>query len=116
MGLFDKLFKVQKKTDFEELKNNANLPEKCLELLRLKQFLEDMLNCDKYIAKSEYLSIIPLYSKTIEYFNVLIDSQSIASYCKDKNIPSWVILDICNDYANIDKLVKNIMKITYRKC
>ena len=57
----------------EQVLPNTARSEKCRELLRLKDIMNELLSRKEFIAKSEYLSLIPNYSRVVEYFTVLID-------------------------------------------
>ena len=105
MGLFDKLFKKKKNVTEEKVISNITRSEKCKEILRLKDIMSDLLNQNAFIAKSEYLSLIPSYSRTVDYFTVLIDSGSIENYCKENGMLASDVEEICQMYGNIEKIV-----------
>lgn len=105
MGFWDKIFKTQKKETINQISDSVTRTEKCREILRLKDVMDDMLSRDLYIAKSEYLSVLPEFERTIEYFNVLIDSGSVDNYCKENVISSSLVKDICRSFENFESLV-----------
>ena len=106
MGLFDKLFR--KKINISEENpgpNNAPRSEKCREIYDLKDKLDDILGQDAFIAKSAYLSLIPSYGRTIDYFAVLTDSGSLENYCKDNGASVSDVEKVCQMYVDIEKIV-----------
>ena len=104
MGLFDKLFKKRNVKASQE--QSFVKSEKCEEVLRLKAEIDERLGKDAYIAKSEYLSMIPKYKDVVNYFNVLIDSGSIENYCKTNGISSSDVKQICALYESIEESVE----------
>lgn len=106
MGLFDKLFRKKKNIAEEIVSLNSTRSEKCNELYQLKNKLDDILKQSAFIAKSEYLSLIPEYSHIVDYFKVLIDSGSIKNYCKENGGSVSDIKEICQMYEELDKIVE----------
>ena len=106
MGFFDKIFNVKKKIVSNDVSQNEVRAEKCQELLQLKVDMDALLESNEFIAKSQYASLIPKYSQTIDYFNVLIDSGSIDNYCRENNMPSKLAKQICKSYSSIETLVE----------
>lgn len=107
MGLFDKLFRKKRNIIEEKVLPNTIRSEKCMEILRLRDIMNDLLSRKEFIAKSEYLSLIPSYSHTVDYFTVLIDSGSIDNYCKANSILASDVEEICQMYGNIKKIVEH---------
>lgn len=103
MGLFDKLFRKQKNVKEENVVMNVSRSEKVKEIMRLQDIMHDILSRKEFVAKSEYLSLIPSYSRMVEYFNVLIDSGSIENYCRENGISVSDVEEICQMYGNIEK-------------
>lgn len=94
MGLFSKFFK-RKNTKLIGNSDNAVFESvECQELLELKHFMDDLLLEKRYIAKSEYCEKLFCKSKTIEYFNVLKNSDMLDNFCR-KTVFS------CNDVENV---------------
>lgn len=105
MGFFGKLFGTQKKINEVIDLQDSTRPEKCQEILRFKSEVDRILNKNKFIAKSEYAFLFPQYRNVVDYFNVLIDSGSIKSYCKQNRISSDIIEEICKIYLQFEEIV-----------
>jgi DNA helicase-4 len=68
-------------------------------------FMRDLLNCDHYVAKSEYLKKLEETKALIDWFRVLKDSQSLASYCEKHGKSEQEILRILDTYDSLPSLI-----------
>lgn len=106
MGLFSWLFNKDTTEDQITLTNQNDLPEKCRELLELKDYIDELLKRNEYIARKDYFSFVRSYDSTIEYFDVLFDSGSIKNYCKENGISLITVRETCQQYRDIIHLVE----------
>lgn len=77
MGFFQKLFPKKKKA----IQAEAH-PEEITKLLDLKAFMDGLLRCDHYVAKSEYKDKLQEYADLTNWFRVLQQSGTLEEYCK----------------------------------
>lgn len=78
-NIFSRLFSSFKR-------DTSSYPTK--ELLKLKEFevyLHALLDCDKYLAKSDYLHLVDEYSDIFATFNKLQDTRMLEYYCRTNN-------------------------------
>ena len=84
MGLFSKLFKK----DISKKSSNENIvrSDECVKLLDVSKRLDDLLDSNEYIAKSDYRYIISFAQENINYFKVLDKSKMLENYCKNNSM------------------------------
>jgi DNA helicase-4 len=68
-------------------------------------FMRDLLSCDHYVAKSEYLKKLEETKALIDWFRVLKDSQSLASYCEKHGKSEQEILRILDTCDSLPSLI-----------
>lgn len=104
LGWIFRQYKRIKGSGHEKMKERS---AECESLLELKSFIAQLLESRQYIARSEYEKYLAAYSKTIEYFKVLIDSETIHTYCKRNKMKPSVVSGIIKRYEKIARLVEN---------
>lgn len=102
MSLFSKLFKGKR-----YYSNNpvSSAPKEVDSLFDLKSFLESLLKCDHYVAKSEYKKKLLDYKTTVEYFSVLKSSNMLESYCKQYKIELSEVVQVISRYNSFESLI-----------
>ena len=88
MGLFD-------------LFNKKEISKESLQLLELRKFLDELLLTENYIARSDYNNVLDDYKDTIEYFNVLNNSNMLKKYCKQNSLSMKDVIYTLNQYKDI---------------
>lgn len=83
-------------------KKEVSIQVKDIENFNFK--LNEMLNKNTYIARSEYKSLIDDFADTYKYFMVLVDSNTINNYCKNNSIKLFVIENFINSYKEIHSI------------
>ena len=73
-------------------------------LLELEEIINNLLMCDKYVAKSEYLNIKE-YNNIIGHFNILNNNNVLKLYCIKNRIKYKKVLNTIDKYTNIEKLI-----------
>lgn len=112
MGFLDKLFgrkKEQvnlKEENSVEGKLEVQQNTQIIRLQELKQFLDFLINADKYIAKSEYMEKIGGYKDIIDFFNVLKSSGMLENFCALNNISLIEVQYVLTAVQNIEKIVE----------
>ncbi len=81
-------------------------PAECVQLFRVKEFLDQLLSSEDYIARSSYEKSLQAYGRIIEYFKVLTDSESIASYCRRNGIAASDVSETIERHNHIAGLVE----------
>jgi len=99
MSLFSKLFKGSNKGT-----QVSTVPE-ATELRKLRVFMDTLLNCTHYVAKSEYKDVIPEYQKAVEYFNVLKNSGMLDNFCSQNKLNRNEIEETCRLYGIFETLI-----------
>ena len=74
-------------------------------LLNINSIIEDLLNADNYISKSEYKNKLLESSNTIEFFDMLIKTNQLKDYCNKNDISTSFCESILSKYKNIESLV-----------
>ena len=84
MRLFSKLFKkyISKNSSNENIVRS----DECVKLLDVSKKLDDLLDSNEYIAKSDYRYIISFAQENINYFKVLDKSKMLENYCKNNSM------------------------------
>jgi len=109
MGFIDKLFHKnmpQLNTDSPRTDQNVPLDENLLKLSEFRLFVDSLLSCAKYIAKSEYLQQLEEIRTTIDFFEVLKKSGMLDDYSKRNNISFLDISYVLEVYSNIENMVE----------
>lgn len=74
------------------------------ELLKLKEFevyIHTLLDCDKYLAKSDYLHLIDEYSDIFSTFNKLQETCMLEHYCSINNCGLGRVRDFIRCYQDL---------------
>ena len=81
MGLFDRLFGNRKKNNDNNsvLEQSVPVNENAVRLLECGDFIDEILKSNKYIARSEYITI-EQYSEDIDFFDVLKKAECFRSF------------------------------------
>ena len=101
MNIFSKLF-VKKKTESNVVTTTTS---EVVELQKLRAFMDTLLNCTHYVAKSEFKDKLLAYQKTVEYFNVLRNSGMLDSFCKQNGLKKFDIENTCGKFNSFETLV-----------
>lgn len=107
MGVFSNLFKRKEAAVRSSRVDFDKLNEECKSLWNLSQFLDEILNANRYVAKSEYRQSLLDSKKIIEYFAVLIDSGLLKNYCQNNSIDADMVEGTIKRYMNFESLVDN---------
>lgn len=112
MGIISKLFQKKKLqvnsgnmavTDIEQ-KTSRN--ENIIKLVELKKFIESLLNCEKYIARSEYQEKVTEYISVINFFDVLKSSGMLQDFCQRNEIALSDVEYVMDAFESMDNLVE----------
>lgn len=106
MSLFEWIFKRNKRTKASVNEYLAECSAECEQLLGLKEFIDRLLESEQYAARSSYKEYVQEHERLIHYFKVLIDSESIDSYCRRNNLESSDVHETVERYEKIDELVE----------
>lgn len=101
MGILSKFFGKQ---NIETTTTTITVPE-VMELQRLRVFIDTLLNCTHYVAKSEFKDELPVYQQTVEYFNVLKNSGMLDSFCKQNGLKKEDIEGTCARFNSFETLI-----------
>ncbi len=103
MNLISRILNIADKLPQKKIISELN-PE-CEKLIELRKEIDILLNSNVYVAKSEYLGLIPIYKDTIEYFRVLQRSKMLKNYCTQNGIAEEKILETIDSYDNLEMKV-----------
>lgn len=101
MSLFSRIF---------NRKNTAaksTISKECAEYEDVKAFMSSLLLCNHYVAKSEYYRRLTEYKDTIEYFNVLKNSDMLKTYCKNNQINEAEVEQTLSRYKNFETIINS---------
>ncbi len=68
-------------------------------------FIHSLVTNDEYVAKSQYVDELTKYQKTIDFFNVLIESKLIDDYCKKNGFKPDLVEKVLGYYKEIDSII-----------
>ena len=107
MSLFNRLLGIYAQYQDKKINkpNEAELSPECVKILELGDVISSLLACDHYVARSEYLYIIPEYKEVVEYFRVLIKSGMIESFCAKNNVSQAVISAIIDSFDSLQEKI-----------
>ena len=103
MGLFDKLFRKNKKNEIQTTVNVIH--DEARYLLELEKFMSDILGRDRYVSRKEYKSFLREKGGTIAFFNTLISSGLLDSFCEKNKISVSLVRDVLARYDSFDAVV-----------
>ena len=102
MSFISRLFKG---TRYDSNRIPDSAPKEVVSLFNLKSFLESLLKCDHFVAKSEYKKKLLDYKNTVEYFSVLKSSNMLESYCKQYKVEQAEVEQIISRYNKFESLI-----------
>ena len=105
MGLLDSLFGKKKETK-EHM--NKEVSGKCLDLLRWKQYLENLAISDHYISRKELLAEIAQFSEAMKFFVTMDENDILEDYCSKNGFDSDSARDLYQQYEHIDGITERI--------
>lgn len=110
MGLLDKLFgnkSSQENNSANVSRDGKTMPqnENVLKLIECGDFIDSLIKCREYIAKSQYVERIKEYEEVIRFFVVLDKSEMLQEFCNRNGMDLSRALSIIEAYANIEKYV-----------
>lgn len=108
MGLLDRIFGRKKvKLNIDKTgsvsNNYKNRNENCVKLMQFYSCINTMLAEKRYVAKSEYVSLVKQYNETISFFDVLVQSGMLYNFCNVNGVGVEDIGKAINIYKNIDE-------------
>ena len=107
MGLLDRLFGYRKGQQNIVNESPAHVQnENVIHIFQFRDFIKELLNGKKYVAKSEYIDVIKTYAADIEFFDVLKKSGMFNDFCKKNGISVDLIEEIIHSYRNIEEIVE----------
>jgi len=108
MGLLDRIFgyrKIKFNTEKTSPVTNGCRNENCDKLMQFSSCAINLLNEKKYIAKSEFISLVKQYDEIINFFDVLVQSNMIRSYCDMNGVNEADINNAIHIYKNFEQVV-----------
>ncbi len=100
MSLLDKLLPRGIKNK-KEVAQNENL----IKLHELYDALSDLLECNRYISKREYVPLINNYVNTIHFFDAIKSGNMVEQFCVKNAEDSIYVNKAIHTYSEIDKLI-----------
>lgn len=107
MGLLDRILgrkklkvNTEKTSSVPSIERNRN--ENCVKIMQFYACIDKMLAEKRYVAKSDYLSLIKQYNETINFFDVLAQSGMLYNFCRENGVDSDDISKVIHIYNNIE--------------
>lgn len=107
MGLLDRILgrkklkvNTEKTSSVPSIKRNRN--ENCVKIMQFYACIDKMLAEKRYVAKSEYVSLVKQYDETINFFDVLTQSGMLYNFCSENGVDSDNISKVIHIYNNIE--------------
>lgn len=85
----------------DEQNKSAYSEDECLNISELNKRLTPLLKAEKYVARSEYLDLLPAYKGTTDFFRVLRDSEMLGSFCSKKGVEEELVVETLDVYDHI---------------
>lgn len=95
-GIFDKLFHVDKV--------RISFPDEYYRVLQFNACLKTLLRQDKYIARSDYKSLISDFSDILSFFKTLESSGMLSDYITKHRLEADQIVSFIDEYENLKDL------------
>lgn len=105
MGFIRDLFRKKKTIEVKSQNITAEQNENVMRLLSLCEYMNGILQTEKYIAKSEYKDKILHYQNDIDFFIVLKNSDMLELFCKKHNADLGKIQESIDFYFNFESFV-----------
>ena len=105
MGLFANFFKSKKTIDSPKNDSKIVISSECQQILLLKKEIDTLLNANCYVAKSEYQRKLLDFSKVVNHFAILKDSNLLDIYCKNNGITPSLVNETITHYNEIESLI-----------
>lgn len=86
----------------QSVPQNENLSK----LFKCGDYINSLLISDRYIARSDYSSMLSDYSENVESFKVLKESGMFEDFCKKYGVYPSRVENIIDNYKNIQELVE----------
>lgn len=112
MGIISKLFqkkKLQVNSDnitVTDIGQKTSKDENIIKLDELKKLIESLLNCEKYIARSDYQEKFTEYSSVVNFFDVLKNSGMLQDFCLHNMIALSDVEYVMDAFESMDNLVE----------
>ena len=105
MGLIDSFFKRKQnvKTHIDK-----EVPDKFLQLLKWKQYLNDIEGSSHFISRNEVESQIAQYSEAMKYFVMLDEDELLEDYCSKHGFDADDVQKLCQQYQDIAKIIDEL--------
>lgn len=107
MGLLDRILgrkklkvNTEKTSSVPSIKRNRN--ENFVKIMQFYACIDKMLAEKRYVAKSEYVSLVKQYDETINFFDVLTQSGMLYNFCSENGVDSDNISKVIHIYNNIE--------------
>ena len=84
MGFIRDLFRKKNTSNTDETPAEKN--KYVLQLFELIEYMDSLLQADKYVAKSEYRYRIEKYQEVIDFYTVLKNSDMLIPFCHKNGI------------------------------
>lgn len=109
MGLLDRILGRKKvKVNTEKTSSVPSIERKrnenCVKIMQFYARVDKMLAEKRYVAKSEYVSLVKQYDETINFFDVLTQSGMLYNFCSENGVDSDDISKAIHFYNNIDDI------------
>ena len=107
MGLLDRILGRKKlKVNTEKTSSVPSIERKrnenCVKIMQFYACIDKMLAEKRYVAKSEYVSLVKQYDETINFFDVLTQSGMLYNFCSENGVDSDDISKVIHIYNNIE--------------
>ncbi len=111
MSFFSRFFKKNKSIDQPKMTSSE-----CEDYRKLKSFLENLMQANRYIAKSEFLSKLQAFKNTVNHFNVLKTSDTLKTYCDRCGLSDLEVTQTLSKYEAFESIIdsQNEQYIRYK--
>lgn len=104
MDFFSRMMSFGEKLGRKKSKSESS--SECIKIYELQDKLNALIKGTKYVARSEYAEIIPVYKEIVDFFRVLQNSKMLKNYCAQNGIIEGEVLRIIDLYDHLGERVE----------
>jgi len=106
MSWLSRILNRRKSVSKSSVNNERVYPSEYQALLNINSWIEDLLNGNHYVAKSEYTPILFESQKTIDFFSTLKNIGQLNDFCNKNDISISFTDAILKKFTTIDSLIE----------
>ena len=103
MNFFSRILNFGEKLGRKKTKSEPS--SECIKIYELQDEINALLKGNHYVARSEYVEIVPAYKEIVEFFRVLYNSKMLKAYCVQNGVKEDEVLKTIDLYDHLGEKV-----------